>query len=47
LAWYSLIILLSLGGLALSLTSALIGWKLLRAKASSVAEPARLRVSSL
>ena len=46
LAWYSLIILLSLGGLALSLTSAVIGWKVLRAKASPMAEPVRLRRSA-
>ena len=45
-AWYSLMILLSLGGLALSLTSSVIAWKMLRAKASSVAEPVRLRRSA-
>ena len=45
-AWYPLIILLSLGGLALSLTSTVIGWRLLRAKANPMVEPARLSRSA-
>ena len=41
--WYPLIIGLSLGGLALSLTSVVIGWTLLRSKASGVARLLRGR----
>ena len=40
--WYPLIIVLSLGGLALSLTSVVVGWKFLRGKAPHVTEPAHL-----
>ncbi len=40
--WYPLIIALSLGGLALSLTSVVVGWKFLRGKAPHVTEPAHL-----
>lgn len=40
-AWYPLIIGLSLGGLALSLTSVIVGWRFLRAKVSPAAELVR------
>ena len=41
-AWYPLIIGLSLGGLALSFTSMIVGWRFLRAKARPALEPVRL-----
>ena len=40
--WYPLIIALSLGGLALSLTAVVVGWQFLRGKATLVTEPARV-----
>lgn len=43
-AWYPLIIGLSLGGVALSLTSLVIGWRVLRAKVWPFAQPARVSV---
>ena len=43
-AWYPLIIGLSLGGVALSLTSLVIGWRVLRAKLWPFAQPARVSV---
>ena len=45
-AWYPLIIVLSLGGLALSLTSVVAGWKWLRGNESPVGEPVRLSKSA-
>lgn len=45
-AWYPLILGLSLGGLALSLTSMIVGWRFLRGKASAAAEPVRLSRSA-
>ena len=44
--WYPVIIALSLGGLALSLTSVVVGWKFLRGKAALVTEPVRLSRSA-
>lgn len=44
--WYPLIIGLSLGGLALSLTSVIVGWRFLRGKARPAVEPARLSRSA-
>jgi len=41
-AWYVVIIGLSVGGVALSLTSAIVGWRFLRGKSRPVPEPARL-----
>ena len=43
-AWYPLIIGLSLGGLALSLTSLVIAWRFLRGKLAAFAQPARVSV---
>jgi hypothetical protein len=43
-AWYPLIIGLSLGGLALSLTSLVIAWRFLRAKLAASTHPARVSV---
>ena len=42
-AWYPLILGLSLGGVALSLTSVIVGWRVLRGKVRS-AEPVRVSV---
>ena len=44
--WYPLIVGLSLGGLALSLTSMIVGWRVLRGKFGSAAEPMRLSRSA-
>lgn len=44
-AWYPLVIGLSLGGLALSLTSVVVGWKFLRGKAPHVIESVRVNRS--
>ena len=44
--WYPLIIVLSLGGLALSLTSVIVGWRFLRGKVRSAAEPVALTRSA-
>lgn len=44
--WYPLIIALSLGGLALSLTSVIVGWRFLRGKVRSAAEPVPLTRSA-
>ena len=44
--WYPLIIGLSLGGLALSLTSVVVGWKFLRGDPTLVSEPVRLSRSA-
>lgn len=44
--WYPLILGLSLGGLALSLTSMIVGWRFLRGKAGAAAEPVRLSRSA-
>jgi uncharacterized iron-regulated membrane protein len=43
-AWYPLIIGLSLGGTALSVTSLIIAWRFLRAKVRAAAQPARVSV---
>jgi len=43
-AWYPLIIGLSLGGVALSLTSLVIAWRFLRAKLAASTHPARVSV---
>jgi hypothetical protein len=43
-AWYPLIIGLSLGGVALSLTSLVVAWRFLRGKVRSSLEPARVSV---
>jgi hypothetical protein len=45
-AWYPLILGLCLGGLALSVTSVTLGWRVLRAKARPVEQPARLTRSA-
>ena len=45
-AWYPLIIGLSLGGLALSLTSTIVGWRFLRGKVRPEVERERLSRSS-
>ena len=44
--WYPLIIALSLGGLALSLTSMIVAWRFLRGKVRSAAEPMPLTRSA-
>ena len=44
--WYPLIIALSLGGLALSLTSMIVAWRFLRGKVRSAAEPLPLTRSA-
>jgi hypothetical protein len=44
--WYPLIIVLSLGGLALSLTSVIVGFRFLRGKVRSAAEPLPLTRSA-
>jgi hypothetical protein len=44
--WYPLIIALSLGGLALSLTSMIVGWRFLRGKVGPAAAPVRLSRSA-
>jgi hypothetical protein len=44
--WYPLIIVLSLGGLALSLTSVIVGWRFLRGKVRPAAEPLPLTRSA-
>lgn len=44
--WYPLIIALSLGGLALSLTSVIVGWRFLRGKVRPAAEPMPLTRSA-
>ncbi len=44
--WYPLIIALSLGGLALSLTSVIVGWRFLRGKVRPAAEPVPLTRSA-
>jgi hypothetical protein len=44
--WYPLIIVLSLGGLALSLTSVIVGWRFLRGKVRPAAEPMPLTRSA-
>jgi hypothetical protein len=43
-AWYPLIIGLSLGGTALSVTSLIVAWRFLRAKVRAAAQPARVSV---
>ena len=45
-AWYPLIIGLSLGGVALSLTSAIVGWRFLRAKVRPIPEVSRVSRSA-
>jgi hypothetical protein len=45
-AWYPLIIGLSLGGLALSLTSMIVGWRFLRGKVRAAADPVPLTRSA-
>lgn len=45
-AWYPLIIGLSLGGLALSLTSVIVGWRFLRGRMRPAAEPVPLTRSA-
>jgi hypothetical protein len=44
--WYPLIIVLSLGGLALSLTSLMVGWRFLRGKVRPAVEPVPLTRSA-
>jgi hypothetical protein len=44
--WYALIIALSLGGLALSLTSLMVGWRFLRGKVRPAVEPVPLTRSA-
>jgi hypothetical protein len=44
--WYPLIIALSLGGLALSVTSVIVAWRFLRGKTRATTEPLALTRSA-